>query len=128
LFHCQEEERRRELEEEERLEREAAAKQAADAEHAERRKKELAQKRATLPEEPGADVDGHVKIAVQMPDGRIARRFYASDTVQSVYDFVDVQEKVRRGGNLPTLCFFSRAKPLFHALFFSLSCVGLGRL
>ena len=97
----QEEERQRAQEEEERLAREQAAKEAEAAKHAERRQETLAKKRAALAEEPGADVEGHVKIAVQMPDGRIARRFRSTDTIQAVYDFVDVQEKVGGMAGVP---------------------------
>lgn len=82
-----EEEERRRVEEE-------AAKAAAEADFAQRRQRELERKRETLPTEPQAQ-EAHVKIAVQLPDGRVSRLFRPSDRIQDIYDYVDLLEKVR---------------------------------
>lgn len=88
---------------------EAAAKQEADL--AERRAREveeaeeqrqreeqlrlertISSKQASLPPEPEEGGEGVVSIMIRMPKGtRLNRRFRTTDSLQSVFDFVDVQ-------------------------------------
>jgi FAS-associated factor 2 len=79
------EEERRAREEERRVREEAERKAA-------HRKNELDKKRARLPSEP-REGERSCSIAVRLPDGsRLTRRFRPSDTVRTIYDFVDVNE------------------------------------
>lgn len=89
------EQERREAEERAQREAEAAAQAAQAAEVAvAQRQAALERKREQLADEPPVD-QPHVKIAVQMPAGnRLTRRFSPTDTVQVLYDFVDVQDVV----------------------------------
>jgi len=62
------------------------------AAHQERQMAELAAKRSRLPPEPPQGEPGRVDVQVRMRDGRRLRRaFRASDSVGSVYDYVDVE-------------------------------------
>lgn len=75
---------------------EAEARQKAEA--AERMAQELRWKAASLPPEPPADDAEAVSLAVRLPaGGRYSRRFRRSDTLQSVFDFVDVQSGTESG-------------------------------
>ena len=47
----------------------------------------------TFPPEPEAG-EGVVKIAVQLPQGRVSRRFRTDDCIGLIYDFVELQDKV----------------------------------
>ncbi|KAF6154448.1 hypothetical protein GIB67_028340 [Kingdonia uniflora] len=61
-------------------------------------KKELAQKEASLPQEPASNDENAVNLLVKMPDGsRRGRRFLKSDLLQSLFDFIDVGKGVKPG-------------------------------
>ena len=48
-----------------------------------------------LREEPEDGVEGVSKLAIRLPDGsRAERRFYSTDTISDVYDFVDTLEQL----------------------------------
>ncbi|KAL4436090.1 hypothetical protein ABPG77_005538 [Micractinium sp. CCAP 211/92] len=75
---------------------EAEARQKAEA--ADRLAQELRWKAASLPPEPPAEDPEAVSLAVRLPaGGRYSRRFRRSDTLQSVFDFVDVQSGTESG-------------------------------
>ena len=58
---------------------------------------ELSSKAAALPPEPPATDSEAVSVAIRLPaGGRYSRRFLRTDTLQAVFDFVDVQS----GGNV----------------------------
>eukprot|EP00211_Chloroparvula_japonica_P005369 CAMPEP_0119123484 /NCGR_PEP_ID=MMETSP1310-20130426/3419_1 /TAXON_ID=464262 /ORGANISM="Genus nov. species nov., Strain RCC2339" /LENGTH=381 /DNA_ID=CAMNT_0007113317 /DNA_START=230 /DNA_END=1372 /DNA_ORIENTATION=+ len=97
------------LEEEERRLRKAAAEAAREEEErrcraeeearlaAERTQREREEDRKTklgrLPPEPPADASDITKIAIRLPSGtRIGRKFHVTDTLQSLYDFVDISQ------------------------------------
>ena len=68
-------------------EAEAARRDAIDARRAE--------KVGKLRSEPGEDEDGVSKLAIRLPDGsRAERRFYSSDRISDVYNFVDTLEEL----------------------------------
>ncbi|KAI5070016.1 hypothetical protein GOP47_0014359 [Adiantum capillus-veneris] len=107
----QEKEARVKLEEEMRRLKEVEAKAAAQEEHrlqqeeamrksvaAEELERQLAAKRAALPEEPSIDDEAAVTLMVRMPDGsRQGRRFRKSDHLQCLFDFIDVSGAVQQG-------------------------------
>ncbi|CAK9228872.1 unnamed protein product [Sphagnum troendelagicum] len=65
---------------------------------AEELERQLATKRASLPDEPAPEDENAVKLVVRMPDNtRRDRRFHKSDKLQSVFDFIDVLEDVKPG-------------------------------
>ncbi|CAM6047595.1 unnamed protein product [Sphagnum compactum] len=65
---------------------------------AEELERQLATKRASLPDEPAPEDENAVKLVVRMPDNtRRGRRFHKSDKLQSVFDFIDVLEDVKPG-------------------------------
>eukprot|EP00246_Nothoceros_aenigmaticus_P002905 TRINITY_DN13813_c0_g2_i5.p1 TRINITY_DN13813_c0_g2~~TRINITY_DN13813_c0_g2_i5.p1 ORF type:complete len:614 (+),score=153.67 TRINITY_DN13813_c0_g2_i5:131-1972(+) len=58
----------------------------------------LSAKKKSLPPEPGAEEASVVTILVRMPDGRRqGRRFQTFDTLQSLFDFVDVYGGIKPG-------------------------------
>ena len=68
-------------------EAEAARRDAIDARRAE--------KVGKLRSEPGEDEDGVSKLAIRLPDGsRAERRFYSSDRISDVYNFVDTLDEL----------------------------------
>jgi ubiquitin fusion degradation protein 1 len=74
----------------EKQQKAAAAAEAAKAAEVEL-KRVLAHKQALLPPEPDMDQSA-VVIAVSMPNGtRITRRFYRDASLQSLFDWVDVE-------------------------------------
>ncbi|XP_051115109.1 plant UBX domain-containing protein 8 [Andrographis paniculata] len=95
-------------------EKELKAKEEAEAAFAEERRKEeeqqrqlqeqqeierqIAAKEASLPQEPRPDDENAVTLLVRMPDGsRRGRRFYKSDRLQHLFDFIDVGKGVKPG-------------------------------
>ena len=79
----------RAIEEERRREEEA---ERARVEAIETRR---AMKSQGLREEPEEGVEGVSKLAIRLPDGsRAERRFYSTDTISDVYDFVDTLEQL----------------------------------
>lgn len=81
---------------------EEAAREAAMEE--ERRKEEeeqeierrLAEKEASLPQEPKSDDENSVTLLVRMPDGsRRGRRFLRTDKLKYLFDFIDVGRVVK---------------------------------
>ncbi|XP_050228897.1 plant UBX domain-containing protein 8 [Mercurialis annua] len=73
-----EEESRRKLEEEQEFERLLAAKEAS------------------LPQEPPSDDENAVTLLVRMPTGaRCGRRFLKSDSLRSLFDFIDIARVVK---------------------------------
>ncbi|KAA8521986.1 hypothetical protein F0562_012700 [Nyssa sinensis] len=82
------------LEEERRREEEARRKLEEEQEV----KRQLAAKEASLPQEPTSDDENAVTLLVRMPDGsRHGRRFFKSDKLQSLFDFIDVGRGVKPG-------------------------------
>lgn len=72
-----------EREESERLEKEAQERQLNET---------LETKKMRLPEEPQEDQDGCFVLVIRMPNGsRLKRRFSKKDSIQSAFDFVDVE-------------------------------------
>lgn len=72
-----------EREESERLEKEAQERQLNET---------LETKKLRLPEEPQEDQDGCFVLVIRMPNGsRLKRRFSKRDSIQSAFDFVDVE-------------------------------------
>lgn len=75
--------REMEREESERLEKEAQERQLNET---------LETKKMRLPEEPQEDQDGCFVLVIRMPNGsRLKRRFSKKDSIQSAFDFVDVE-------------------------------------
>ena len=73
-------------EEADRIAREKLSK----AEIREQRRKAI---RESMKEEPAATESGLTKLSLRLPSGsRLIRRFHSSDVIQSVYDFVDIQD------------------------------------
>jgi len=73
-----EEEARRKVEEEQELER------------------QLVSKEASLPQEPPAGEENAITLQVRLPDGtRHGRRFFKSDKLQSLFDFIDICRVVK---------------------------------
>lgn len=80
-------------------EKAAKAKEEADriarekltkAEMKEQRRKDI---RESMKDEPLATDVGVTKLSLRFPSGsRLIRRFHSSDVIQSVYDFVDIQD------------------------------------
>ncbi|KAL6080625.1 FAS-associated factor 2 [Balamuthia mandrillaris] len=106
LLRDQERERqlREEAERKEREERallEAERQEEEEARRAEEARQQLlAEKQRRLPPEPAPNSPTTAKIVIRLPDGvRMERLFHWTDTVQSLYDFVDVSqpENVRMG-------------------------------
>ncbi|XP_017611651.1 plant UBX domain-containing protein 8 [Gossypium arboreum] len=82
------------LEEEKRKEEESRRKMEEEQEC----ERQLAAKEASLPLEPSADEENAVNLLVRMPDGsRRGRLFLKSDTLQSLYDFIDISRGVKPG-------------------------------
>jgi len=49
-------------------------------------------KRESMPEEPSAGTPGTIRVGVRLPNGgRIVRIFKASDSLETLYTFVDIQ-------------------------------------
>ncbi|WPT10792.1 Plant UBX domain-containing protein 13 [Picochlorum sp. SENEW3] len=72
-----------EREESERLEKEAQERQLNET---------LETKKMRLPEEPQENQDGCFVLVIRMPNGsRLKRRFSKKDSIQSAFDFVDVE-------------------------------------
>ncbi|KAH7415318.1 hypothetical protein KP509_14G037500 [Ceratopteris richardii] len=106
-----EKEARAQREEEMRRVKEAEVKAAEEEKHrllqeeevqkrlaAEELERELAAKRAALPEEPPVDDDSAVTLMVRMPDGsRQGRRFRKSEYLQCLFDFIDTSGMVQPG-------------------------------
>lgn len=75
--------REMEREESERLEKEAQERQLNET---------LETKKMRLPKEPQEDQDGCFVLVIRMPNGsRLKRRFSKKDSIQSAFDFVDVE-------------------------------------
>lgn len=88
---AREEERQRLEEERQVLEEERRVREEAERK-AIHRQNELDRKRSRLPSEPREGERAYT-IAIRLPDGsRLTRRFRVSDTIRSIYDFVDVNE------------------------------------
>lgn len=85
LKEAEEEAARAKREEEERLKAEEQA--------ATKLQQEREAKRARVPVEPAEDVS-NVRIVIQHAGGRLQRRFNPTDTVQVLYDYVDISEVV----------------------------------
>jgi len=85
------EERQQEEAEEKRLLREEEERRMQEAMKEKRKQVELEAKRKQLSTEP-TESNGSTAIVIRLPDGvRLSRRFYRTDHLQAVYDFVDVQ-------------------------------------
>lgn len=81
----------REREERERLE--AEKREQARIARLEAKKARKERLLATLPEEPPADIPDLAKLSIRLPNGeRIVRRFLATNTVQTLYDFVETRD------------------------------------
>ncbi|KAL2653947.1 hypothetical protein R1flu_022075 [Riccia fluitans] len=90
-----EEEAARAAESEERLRREEDLRQKAEAEELER---QLNAKKGKLPMEPALDAEDAVTLVVRLPDGsRRGRRFFKSNKLQNLFDFIDVGGGVKPG-------------------------------
>mmetsp|Transcript_120186 Transcript_120186/g.347313 ORF Transcript_120186/g.347313 Transcript_120186/m.347313 type:complete len:325 (-) Transcript_120186:114-1088(-) len=83
---------------------------------------ELEAKRKRLPEEPAAAEPGRIAVMVRQPGGqRLQRAFRSSDTVGSLYDFVDVQsaelagQRYRLVQTMPRKAFEDRQQTLLEA-------------
>ncbi|KAL5727665.1 hypothetical protein ACHQM5_000834 [Ranunculus cassubicifolius] len=79
---------------------EQAAKEAAleEERQKEETERQLAAKEASLPMEPALGEENAVTLLVRMPDGnRRGRRFLKSDSLQSLFDFIDVGRVVKPG-------------------------------
>lgn len=64
----------------------AASQAAAELQHV------LASKASRLPPEPSISTPGSLQVVIRLPTGsRKGRRFLASDPLQAVFDFVDVE-------------------------------------
>ncbi|KAG9160726.1 hypothetical protein Leryth_022311 [Lithospermum erythrorhizon] len=60
--------------------------------------RQLAEKEASLPQEPALKDENAVTLLVRMPDGsRRGRRFLKSDKLQSLFDFIDVGRVIKPG-------------------------------
>eukprot|EP00775_Hariotina_reticulata_P006310 gene6310-6545_t len=71
---------------------EEAAAERAEAEAKQQLAELLATKQQRLMDEPAASEPGVLKIVVRMPDGsRKGRRFKATDPLQALFDYVDVE-------------------------------------
>ncbi|KAL3619329.1 hypothetical protein CASFOL_036899 [Castilleja foliolosa] len=82
------------LAEERRKEEELRRKQQEEEET----ERQLAEKGASLPQEPTPDDQNAVTLLVRMPDGnRLGRRFLKSDKLQCLFDFIDVGRVVKPG-------------------------------
>ena len=60
----------------------------------------LSVKRGRLSAEPGLENDsnGVIQLQIRMPDGsRKSRRFRKEDTLQALFDFIDVNSDVKSG-------------------------------
>ncbi|KAL3685924.1 hypothetical protein R1sor_003946 [Riccia sorocarpa] len=89
------EEAARAAESEEILRREEELRQKAEAEELER---QLNAKKGKLPMEPPPDAEDAVTLVVRLPDGsRRGRRFYKSNKLQNLFDFIDVGGGVKPG-------------------------------
>ncbi|XP_042425558.1 plant UBX domain-containing protein 8-like isoform X1 [Zingiber officinale] len=60
--------------------------------------RKLAAKESSLPQEPSSDDTNAVTLLVRMPDGsRRGRRFFKSDKLQFLYDYIDIGKVVKPG-------------------------------
>lgn len=89
----QAEEERRRLEEDRAREEEARRVEEEERARVTRRQTELNRKRNSVPPEPREGESKVCNVAIRLPDGsRLTRKFRQSDTLQALYDFVDVNE------------------------------------
>lgn len=93
----EEEDQRRQAEEEElrqAAERSQQDEEAKGREAAAQVAAELEAKRARLPQEPPTGTPGRVQLMLRLPNGqRLQRAFSSSDSIGSLYDFVDLQSE-----------------------------------
>jgi FAS-associated factor 2 len=94
-------------EEEERIRKEQEAKEAREKQEQRRRHRMAwrARKASQLPPEPTPDSSSSQKttrVVVRLPDGRrIVRTFYANESTEALYAFVDVEAGEKEDGPLP---------------------------
>ncbi|CAI5482153.1 unnamed protein product [Closterium sp. Yama58-4] len=87
----EEERQRRQQEEQER--QDELRRQREQEEEAQR---QLAAKEAALPVEPAAGEEGAITLMLRLPDGsRLSRRFLISNTLEALFDYVDVSRRVK---------------------------------
>ncbi|CAI7884702.1 unnamed protein product [Closterium sp. NIES-53] len=91
--------RRKEEEERQRQQQEEQQRQdelRRQREEEEEEQRQLAAKEASLPLEPAAGEKGAITLMLRLPDGsRLSRRFLTSDTLQTLFDYVDVSKRVK---------------------------------
>jgi len=89
---AQEEERRRKEEEQRIIDEERRLREEQES-VTNRRRNELERKRTRLSTEPREGEPNTCDLAIRLPDGsRLKRRFYLSDTLRDIYDYVDICE------------------------------------
>ncbi|XP_059645684.1 plant UBX domain-containing protein 8-like isoform X2 [Cornus florida] len=93
--HLEEQAAREAALEEQRQKEEESCRKIEEEQKVER---QLVEKEASLPRVPKSDDENAVTLLVRMPDGsRRCRRFFKSDKLQALFDFIDVGRGVKPG-------------------------------